>query len=109
MSIRTLASPFLSANLTTTARVLTTVLGVCSCLLVAYTAVASNPATSPPAATVLERLMKPFRFVIGYIRCQRGKARRNKEREEAGTELLATDPEGLEHIDHEMGIRVRAM
>lgn len=73
----------------------------------AYTAIADNPATSPPAAAALQWLMKPFRLTIDYVRRLWGETRRNKERKEAEAKLLAADPEGSEYIDNEMDIRMR--
>ncbi|OGM45563.1 hypothetical protein ABOM_006484 [Aspergillus bombycis] len=79
--------------------VLTALLGLCACLLVAHAVIADNPAISAPVGAALQWLGKPFKSAAGW-----GKG---KERKEAEAKLLATDPEGLEYVDHEMGIRVR--
>ncbi|KAE8312048.1 hypothetical protein BDV41DRAFT_589203 [Aspergillus transmontanensis] len=85
--------------------VLTTVLGLCVCLLVAHEVISNNPATSPPAAA--QWLTKPFKFGKDYVRRLWSKSGRDKERKEAEAKLLPTDPEALEYIDHEMAIRNR--
>ncbi|KAE8368941.1 hypothetical protein BDV27DRAFT_153575 [Aspergillus caelatus] len=82
--------------------VLTVLWGLCACFLVAYAMIADSPATSAPLGAALQWLGKPFKSAAGW-----GKGRRSKERKEAEAKLLATDPEGMEYVDHEMGIRVR--
>ncbi|RMZ40886.1 hypothetical protein CA14_001366 [Aspergillus flavus] len=85
--------------------VLSIVLSLCVCLLVAHTVISNNPATSPPAAA--QWLTNPFKFGKDYVRRLWSKSRRDKERQEAEANLLPTNPEALEYIDHEMGITTR--
>ncbi|KAE8326675.1 hypothetical protein BDV39DRAFT_205833 [Aspergillus sergii] len=85
--------------------VLTTVLSLCVCLLVAHTAISNNPAKSPPAAA--QWLTNPLKFGKDYVRRLWSKSRRDQESKEAEANLLPANPEALEYTGHEMDITTR--